>query len=193
MTFESASKALEDMAKNLDEKSKADKAGKFAMEAIRGHIYYATGMPPLSAATKAFRGSDANPLQDSGALRDSITYEVVGNNTASVGTNKVYAPIQNNGGTITAKKNWLFIPAAGVKKLEGSFGYGPTNVLKGLKANNYVYRVGRTICYRKRGTNAPGRVVYYLKKSVVIPKRRFFYLTDEEISQILSEVSNDIL
>ena len=193
MKFESASKALEDMAKNLDEKSKADKAGKFAMEAIRGHIYYATGMPPLSAATKAFRGSDANPLQDSGALRDSITYEVVGNNTASVGTNKVYAPIQNNGGTITAKKNWLFIPAAGVKKLEGSFGYGPTNVLKGLKVKNYVYRVGRTICYRERGTTAPGRVVYYLKKSVVIPKRRFFYLTDEEISQILSEVSNDIL
>lgn len=193
MNFESASKALEDMAKNLDEKSKADKAGKFAMEAIRGHIYYATGMPPLSAATRAFRGSDANPLQDSGALRDSITYELVGNNTASVGTNKVYAPIQNNGGTITAKKNWLFIPAAGVKKLEGSFGYGPTNVLKGLKVKNYVYRVGRTICYRKRGTNAPGRVVYYLKKSVVIPKRRFFYLSDEEISQILSEVSNDIL
>lgn len=193
MMFESASKALEDMAKNLDEKSKADKAGKFAMEAIRGHIYYATGMPPLSAATKAFRGSDAQPLQGSGALRDSITYEVVGNNTASVGTNKVYAPIQNNGGTITAKKNWLFIPAAGVKKLEGSFGYGPTNVLKGLKVKNYVYRVGRTICYRKRGTNAPGRVVYYLKKSVVIPKRRFFYLSDEEISQILSEVSNDIL
>lgn len=192
MNFESASKALEDMAKNLDEKSKADKAGKFAMEAIRGHIYYATGMPPLSAATTAYRGQ-GKPLQDTGALRDSITYELVGNNTASVGTNKVYAPIQNNGGTITAKKNWLFIPAAGVKKLEGSFGYGPTNVLKGLKVKNYVYRVGRTICYRERGTTAPGRVVYYLKKSVVIPKRRFFYLSDEEISQILSEVSNDIL
>lgn len=193
MNFESASKALEDMAKNLDEKSKADKAGKFAMEAIRGHIYYATGMPPLSAATRAFRGSDAKPLQDSTGLRESITYELIGNNTASVGTNKIYAPIQNNGGTITAKKNWLFIPAAGVKKLEGSFGYGPTNVLNGLKVKNYVYRVGRTICYRKRGTNAPGRVVYYLKKSVVIPKRRFFYLSDEEISQMLSEVSNDIL
>lgn len=193
MKFESASKALEDMAKNLDEKSKAEKAGKFAMEAIRWHIYTGEGMPPLSAATKAFRGSDAKPLQDSTGLRESITYELIGNNTASVGTNKVYAPIQNNGGTITAKKNWLFIPAAGVKKLERSFGYGPTNVLKGLKVKNYVYRVGRTICYRERGTNAPGRVVYYLKKSVVIPKRRFFYLSDEEISQILSEVSNDIL
>ena len=192
MTFESASKALEDMAKNLDEKSKAEKAGKFAMEAIRWHIYTGEGMPPLSAATTAYR-RQGKTLQDTGALRDSITYELIGNNTASVGTDKVYAPIQNNGGTITAKKNWLFIPAAGVKKLEGSFGYGPTNVLKGLKVKNYVYRVGRTICYRERGTTAPGRVVYYLKKSVVIPKRRFFYLSDEEISQILSEVSNDIL
>lgn len=192
MNFESASKALEDMAKNLDEKSKAKKAGLMASEMIRSHIYTGEGMPPLSAATTAYRGQ-GKPLQDTGALRDSITYELIGNNTASVGTNKVYAPIQNNGGTITAKKNWLFIPAAGVKKLEGSFGYGPTNVLKGLKVKNYVYRVGRTICYRERGTTAPGRVVYYLKKSVVIPKRRFFYLTDEEISQILSEVSNDIL
>lgn len=192
MTFESASKALEDMAKNLDEKSKAKKAGLMASEMIRSHIYTGEGMPSLSAATTAYRGQ-GKPLQDTGALRDSITYELVGNNTASVGTNKVYAPIQNNGGTITAKKNWLFIPAAGVKKLEGSFGYGPTNVLKGLKVKNYVYRVGRTICYRERGTTAPGRVVYYLKKSVVIPKRRFFYLSDEEISQILSEVSNDIL
>ena len=192
MTFESASKALEDMAKNLDEKSKAKKVGLMASEMIRSHIYTGEGMPPLSAATTAYRGQ-GKPLQDTGALRDSITYELIGNNTASVGTNKVYAPIQNNGGTITAKKNWLFIPAAGVKKLEGSFGYGPTNVLKGLKVKNYVYRVGRTICYRERGTNAPGRVVYYLKKSVVIPKRRFFYLSDEEISQILSEVSNDIL
>lgn len=192
MTFESASKALEDMAKNLDEKSKAKKAGLMASEMIRNHIYTGEGMPPLSAATTAYRGQ-GKPLQDTGSLRDSITYELLGNNTASVGTDKVYAPIQNNGGTITAKKNWLFIPAAGVKKLEGSFGYGPTNVLKGLKVKNYVYRVGRTICYRERGTNAPGRVVYYLKKSVVIPKRRFFYLSDEEISQILSEVSNDIL
>lgn len=192
MTFESANKALEDMAKNLDEKSKAKKAGLMASEMIRNHIYTGEGMPPLSAATTAYRGQ-GNPLQDTGALRDSITYELIGNNTASVGTDKVYAPIQNNGGTITAKKNWLFIPAAGVKKLERSFGYGPTNVLKGLKVKNYVYRVGRTICYRERGTNAPGRVVYYLKKSVVIPKRRFFYLSDEEISQILSEVSNDIL
>lgn len=192
MTFESVNKALEDMAKNLDEKSKAKKAGLMASEIIRSHIYTGEGMPPLSAATTAYRGQ-GKPLQDTGALRDSITYELIGNNTASVGTDKVYAPIQNNGGTITAKKNWLFIPAAGVKKLEGSFGYGPTNVLKGLKVKNYVYRVGRTICYRERGTTAPGRVVYYLKKSVVIPKRRFFYLSDEEISQILSEVSNDIL
>lgn len=193
MTFESANKVLEDMAKNLDEKSKAEKAGKFAMEAIRWHIYTGEGMPPLSAATRAFRGSDAKPLQDSTGLRESITYELIGNNTASVGTDKVYAPIQNNGGTITAKKNWLFIPAAGTRQLQRAYGYSPTEVLNGLKANNYVYRVGRTVCYRKRGTSEAGKVVYYLKKSVVIPKRRFFYLTDEEIQQILSEVTNDII
>ena len=108
MNFESASKALEDMAKNLDEKSKAKKAGLMASEMIRSHIYTGEGMPPLSAATTAYRGQ-GKPLQDTGALRDSITYELIGNNTASVGTDKVYAPIQNNGGTITAKKNWLFI------------------------------------------------------------------------------------
>ena len=192
MTFESASKALEDMAKNLDEKSKAQKAGLMASEMIRTHIYTGQGMPPLSAATTAYRGQ-GKPLQDTGALRDSITFELIGNNTASVGTDKVYAPIQNNGGTITAKKNWLFIPATGTRQLQRAYGYSPTEVLNGLKANNYVYRVGRTICYRKRGTSKAGKVVYYLKKSVVIPKRRFFYLSDEEMSQILDEVSNDII
>ena len=73
MTFESASKALEDMAKNLDEKSKAKKAGFMASEMIRSHIYTGEGMPPLSAATTAYRGQ-GKPLQDTGAWRDSITY-----------------------------------------------------------------------------------------------------------------------
>lgn len=192
MTFESASKILDDMAENLVTPSEVKKAGLIASEMIRSHIYSGQGMPPLSAATTAYRGQ-GKPLQDTGALRDSITSEVIDNNTVSVGTDKEYAPIQNNGGTITAKKNWLFIPASGTRKLQRAYGYSPTEVINGLKNNNYVYRVGRTVCYRKRGTSEPGRVVYYLKKTVVIPKRRFFYLTDEEIRQILSEVTNDII
>lgn len=192
MTFESAAKEMEKIAKNLVNSKRASEAGRIAADMIAGHIYKADGMAALSAATQAYRGR-GRPLQDTGSLRDSISYEQVNNNTVSVGTNKIYAPIQNNGGTINAKKNWLFIPASGTRQLQRTYGYSPTQVLNGLKANNYVYRAGRTICYRKRGSSASGRVAYYLKKSVVIPQRRFFYLTEEELNLILTEVTDDIL
>lgn len=192
MNFDSAGKVLDGMADRLDSRSKAEKAGLMAAEMIRHHIHTGAGMPPLSAATTAYRGQ-GRPLQDTGALRDSITHEVVGGSTASVGTDKAYAPIQNNGGTITARRNWLFIPAAGTRQLQRAYGHSPTDVINGLKAGNHVYRVGRTVCYRRRGSREAGKVAYFLKKSVVIPQRRFFYLTDEELGQILEEVSRDIL
>lgn len=192
MTFESAAAAMNDIAQKMTGIAAANKAGNMASQAITRHIYQGEGMQPLSAATVAYRGA-GKPLQDTAALRDSITYSVNGN-SASVGTNKIYAPIQNNGGTIRAKKNWLFIPAAGTRQLQRAYGYTPTQVLNGLKnSGHYVYRAGRTICYRRRGGKDAGKVVFYLKKSVIIPARRFFFLSEAEINAIIDEVINDIL
>lgn len=187
---------LDSIAERMTDSKRVSRAGNVAAEIIRSHIYTGDGMAPLSAATQAYRGA-GRPLQDTGALRDSITSEQTDAHTASVGTTKPYAAIQNNGGTIQAKKGWLFIPAAGTRQLQRRYGYRPGAVIQGLKAAGFsVYRAGRTVCYRKKGKGSgktPGRLIYYLKKSVVIPERKFFYLTDEETAIILKEATDDIL
>jgi len=186
---------LDKLAASLATPSKLGTIGGMAVEMIRGKIHSGRGFAPLSPATTGYRGA-GRPLQDTGALRDSITFKTVDNCTVSVGTNKPYAAIQNNGGVIRAKKNWLWIPAAGTRQLQRRYGYGPTDVLNGLKAAGYsVFRKGRTMCYRekRRTRNEEGRLVYasrvlyYLKKSVEIPARRFFYLTDKEMSLLMKE------
>jgi phage gpG-like protein len=171
-----------------------------AADMIRGRVHEGQGFAPLSPATEAYRGA-GRPLQDTGSLRDSITFKVVDERTVSVGTNKPYAAIQNNGGVIRAKKEWLWIPAAGVRKLMRgkNGGYSPTDVLRAVKAQGYaIFRMGRTIVYReKRKTrSAEGKlqyrthVLYYLKKSVEIPARRFFHLTEREMNLLMKEAGS---
>lgn len=183
---------LDNLAKDLRSSTKLKNIGSMAVDVIRGHLYKGEGFEPLSPATAAYRGQGL-PLQDTGALRDSISYEVTGSDTVSIGTTKPYAAIQNNGGTITAKKNWLWIPAAGTRKLQRRYGYSPTEVCNGLKSKGYsIFRIGRTVCYRHgKGENAKNSIVFFLKKSVSIPKREFFYITEEEAEQIISEVVPD--
>ena len=189
---------LEGLAHEL-ENPPLKKIGVMASEMIRNHIYRGEGFEPLSPATQAYRGR-GRPLQDTGGRRDSVTMvesitpTVLDGNTVSVGTTAEYAPIHNSGGVITAKKNWLWIPAAGTRQLERKYGRKPGDVLKGLRGNDcWVYRVGRTVCYRKKRKGSKARVVYYLKKSVRIPKREFFYITKDEAETLLEEIINDIV
>jgi phage gpG-like protein len=190
----SAIDTLENLSKALQSPAKLGALGGMAADIIRGHIREAHGWSPLAPATAAYRGA-GKPLQDTGGLRDSISFNIVDERTVSVGTNKPYAPIQNNGGVIRAKKNWLWIPAAGTRKLQRRYGYSPTEVLRGLKAEGFsVFRRGRTMCCRRKGERNPNktRVVYYLKKSVEIPARPFFYLTAEETALLMEEAGLEL-
>ena len=178
---------LDNLSRSLQNPSKLSTIGGMAVEMIRSKIHKGDGFDPLSPATQAYRGA-GRPLQDTAGLRDSITYEVVDERTVSVGTNKPYAAIQNNGGVIRAKKEWLWIPAAGTRQLQRKYGYGPTDVIKGLKAADFsVFRRGRTMCYREKGKGKDIHVIYYLKKSVEIPARKFFYLTEKEMAVLAKE------
>ena len=190
--------ALDSLAKALETPSKLSTIGGMAAEMIRSHIHSGQGFATLSPATAAYRGS-GRPLQDTGSLRDSITFKEIDGQTVSVGTNKPYAAIQNNGGVIRAKKNWLWIPATGTRQLQRRYGYSPTDVLQGLKAAGYsIFRMGRTMCHREkkrsRGENGKlqykAHVLYYLKKSVEIPARRFFFLSDREMDLLMKEAGS---
>lgn len=193
--FNRVQETLDRLGENLKTAAKKAKLGVMAADMIRDHIYKGEGFAPLSAATRAYRG-DGQPLRDTTALLNSITSEQVNDTTISVGTTKVYAPIQNNGGVIRPKKGkWLWIPAAGTRQLQRRYGYSVTQVLTGLKGEGYsVYRAGRTVCYRKKGgKKKASKVVFYLKESVEIPARKFFYLSDEEINQLKEELGNELL
>lgn len=179
---------LNDIAKKLSSPAFVAKAGTMAADYIRMHIE-AGSFAPLSPVTQQFRGY-GEPLKDTHRLVNSITGEIKDQQTASVGTTLIQAPILNNGGTITAKKNWLFIPGPRMRYYMRKFGYSAKDVLNGLRSSNfYVYRVGRTIVYRKKEKKAEPHVAFYLKKSVTIPARPFFYLTDEEAEVIFKECS----
>lgn len=62
---------------------------------------------PYGQPWEPLKTRKGKPLVDSGMMRDSIDYQVSGHSVV-VGTNKVQAPIQNFGGTITAKGGALF-------------------------------------------------------------------------------------
>ncbi len=192
--WQSAADELERIQMALRSPAQLRRAGVMAADAIRGHIDEGAGFAPLSPATIAYRGP-GRPLRDTGALRDSISSQVVSSDTVSVGTTKEYAPRQNNGETITARGNgWIFIPAAGTRQLERRYGSKISSVINGLKGDGFsVYKAGRTMAYRKRKGRQPGRVLYYLKRSVTIPARRFFYLTDRELDEIMEEVADGVL
>lgn len=183
---------LDKLSSNLNDSSKLATIGSMAADIIRGHIHKGEGFKPLSPATASYRGA-GRPLQDTGGLRDSISFKVIDERTVSVGTNKPYAALQNNGGVIQAKKEWLWIPAVGTRQLQRKYGYSPTDVIKGLKSSGLsVFRMGRTMCYKRKGKDKTVRVIYYLKKSVEIPARPFFYLNDKEMNQLMREVGSAI-
>ena len=115
---------LEELEKRLERTDRLEKAGVMASDMIRSHIYKGEGFDPLAPVTAAYRGK-GRPLQDTNTMRGSISSEMTSPDTVSVGTSSRYAPLHNAGGTIRAKKDWLFIPASGVRKLERTHGKAP--------------------------------------------------------------------
>ena len=197
-----ALEALDKLASALQNPAKLKTIGGMAVEMIRSKIHKGEGFAPLSPATVAYRGN-GRPLQDTGALRDSITYKVIDDKTVSVGTKNPYAAVHHNGKEIHAKKEWLWIPAAGVRQIMRgkNGGYSVTDVIRSVKSRGYkVFRKGRTFVYseKKRTRNEEGKLVYkhhvlyYLVKSVKIPPRPFFFLTDNDMKILTREVGSDL-
>lgn len=193
MKFADVDAELKKITQQLSNTGKIAQAGVMAADMIRKHLYEGEGFQPLGQVTRDYRG-EGKPLQDTEHLRDSITTELVSSDTVSVGTTVQYAAIQNNGGVITAKKEWLWIPGPRMRYYERKYGRKPGDVLQGLRSEDcWVYRVGRTVCYRKKAKGAKAHIAYYLKKAVEIPKREFFFITDDELKTIMEEISDDIL
>lgn len=160
----SVSKALKRSARYMESKTQ---------ERIRSGKYKANA--PLTVALKG----SSKPLADTGLLLSSINGRVEGS-TAIISTNRLGARIQNEGGTITAKRR-LWIPAQRwVKKKVMAL--GTAGALRDLKRSGTVWFRKGYVMYRSK--NGKSQIVWYLKKSVTIPQRRFMYIDDNDITVI---------
>lgn len=121
------------------------------------------------------------PLQDTGRLRDSITYRTESDNLI-VGTNIKYAPLQQYGGTVTPKNaTYLTIPASTLSVTERR-----TFDLK--KYDHVFFRPsakGGLIAFQNQGKGKI-RMLAVLKEEVTIKKRTFLYWSERAISKITS-------
>ena len=187
-----AEKIFDDIIRQLKDQRLLMKVGAMAVEKIRDHILKGD-LAPLSPATTAYRGK-GKPLQDTRVMLNSIAYEVAGSDKVLVGTTAAQARLMNDGGVISAKKNWLFVPGPGMRSWFRKYGPGIGAVLDAIKAHdNYVFRKGRTICYRKKGKGARDKVAFYLCKQVTVPARPFFYLNDQELERIMEVCAHELV
>jgi phage gpG-like protein len=132
---------LDKLESSLKDPAKLQTVGIMASQMIASHIQEGKGFAPISPVTAAYR-KPGRPLLDTGDLRNFInspnSVKILDDKTVSIRSNKPYASILNDGGVIRAKKDWLWIPAA-ERSFMKRYGFSPSDVLKGLKAEGILY------------------------------------------------------
>lgn len=133
-----------------------------------------------------------------GNLFKSIQTRVEGNNIknlkASIYTNSIYAPIQEYGGNIKAKKAYKRVPGGpylNISTLSNKTASGVTR-----KSARQVFEQGGHITRFKSGKYGlmlNGQIVYTFHKSVKIPKRLGMVRnTEKQIPTMLSRIAEQI-
>ncbi len=152
-----------------------------------------SGIGPANAPlTKAVKQGNRT-LRDRGGLVSSLAPRST-KLRSEVGTQKKYARIQQEGGTITAKKSFLYIPAsAKARTMSRRFGATPTACIRSMKNNGYtVWRQGRTLRARK-GKRGKPFTLFVLKKSVKIPARPFLHIDKQDEVVIMKMIENAVV
>jgi len=177
---------LDDLAKRLDSTAKLEAIGQFAVSAIQKKIAGGRFTPNSPITSNVKKGSP--PLSDRGGLIGSVHHNV-SPDTVSIATNHPGAAVNNYGGTIKAKGQWLVIPVSSkTRTLQRRYGWSAKEVCDGLRSDGFsVYRAGRAIFYRVKGPGSSKKkavMIFILKKSVTIPKREFMRLTSDEVDAL---------
>lgn len=156
----------------------------------------AQGIGPANAPLTVAVKKGAHTLRDRGDLMGSIAARATGTE-ASVGTNKIYARLQHFGGTVKAKKTWLFIPAGyDTRKLQRKYSFAAGELIRMMRADGYSVwfqvkgKKGVVMAEKKlkrRRRDGSGKIIhkafvlFILKKEVSIPARPF--LTIDELDR----------
>ncbi|MEM1542871.1 MAG: phage virion morphogenesis protein [Ignisphaera sp.] len=186
-----ALKTLQDMPKKVFSTPLMREIGTYMVSSTQRKI--TSNIPPANAPlTQAVKQSNLT-LRDTGRLLSSITYLAYPHQVI-VGTNLIYAPIQQLGGTIKPRKaKKLWIPAgAHTRKLLRRYGT-PQGVIEGLRAVGYrvwISKSKRAVLYAKKGGSP--QVLFILKDQVDIPARPFLRV-DEKDEKIVPEIVKDFV
>ncbi len=146
---------------------------------------------PLTVAVK----KNSKTLRDSGALMASIARSF-SPNEASVGTNKSYAKIHQFGGTIKAKRTWLFIPAGWkTRTLQRRYDFKAGPLIRKMRDAGYSVwfqvKGSKGVVLAREGKRKPF-VLFILKKEVRIPARPFLTITQKDRDIIRSIARTEI-
>lgn len=154
--------------------------------------------PPNAPLTVAWKQNTLT-LRDTGLLMSSI-HKFVANNSLYVGTDRLYAPIQQHGGTIYPKNaQKLAIPAGwNTRRVMRSKGVLPRVAITALKSEGWkIWFTEKAIMGRPPGAKkAQGQVLFVRKSSVTIPPRPFLYIDGEDslvIKKIIKGALDGIL
>lgn len=157
------------------------------------------GIKPTNAPLTTAVKQNSKTLRDRGQLLASIASRADGT-SAVVGTNHIGAKLNHYGGTIKAKKKWLWIPASSwTRAQQRRYGFSPGEVMSGLRKDGYgVWIQSKTgssgvVLAKKKGKRTKIRLVFILKKFVTIPARPFLFVDDLDRQAIRSIVSKSIL
>lgn len=85
---------------------------------------FVTAQDPWGNIWRPLKVRDGNPLRDTGRLKNSINYQLY-QDYVEIGTNLIYAPLHQFGGTITPKKAKFLRFFAGGKPVFASKVYVP--------------------------------------------------------------------
>lgn len=136
----------------------------------------------------------------SGRLRRSIKTARSGSNlatlTGEVFTDMIYAPIQERGGTITAKRAYTGVPGGPYLNIPLPDNLTKKGVLR--QPAQQVFAGGGYIIKSKIGNylvvSGAGQLMFVLKKQVEIPARlEMVQTTEDQIPTLLNKLNNELL
>lgn len=191
------------MAVNLDPAELNSRIGQYMVASTQRKI--AGGIKPKNAPLTVAVKQNTKTLRDRGQLLASITSRS-DKDSAIVGTNHIGAKLHQFGGTVKAKKKWLWIPASSwTRTQQRKYGFSPGDVMKGLKENGYstwfqinedsgVVMAEKKLKRKKRDEQGKvvhnAIVVFILKKFVIIPARPYLFL-DELDHKVIGQMMKD--
>jgi phage gpG-like protein len=166
--------------------------GALALSRITGRMDSKGNWAANAPLTRNVKRGD-NPLKDSGALRNSMTFTTEPD-AVLVGTNLGYARMVHDGGTITPKKaKSLAIPAtAQTRTFMRRYGATPRACIDGMKAAGFSVWTSSNrgaVLYASPAMrkNETFDLLFILRKKVTVPARPFLSLTDEDIADLQAE------